>query len=666
MNGTDDHDRAHCALRALDASCDRDKWCRVGMAAQAAGLTEDDFVDWSATGANFRDERDARSTWRSFKGDGGIGAGTLFKLARDAGWRDPRYANGHAPPCLPATNGSTRPTGEAAKLDWPRADAQAVWDGCPRAPESHGYIRSKRGVAEGLRVVPDDDPLTVRGRRVADWLVVPFHSIADGTLRTVQFIAPPDARTQKLNLAGAAFEDAAFITGSVASDGRLYVCEGIGQAWACARADYHAAAVVTAGVGRFATVARALRLKYPDAQIVLMPDRGKEVNAERVAREVRGAWVPMPDGTRPNYDANDYAAEHGEEALADLLEKPRRPELRIRVLAAHELLAAPPMQWLVHGVLPREGLATLYGAPGSGKSFLVLDLCCALAAGRDEWFGYRVGAAPVTYCVLEGRGGMGQRLRAWQEHQGSGPPERLRFVAQELDLRSDVAELAEAIVVAGGARGLVVIDTLAHSMGAFDENAPADMTELVSRCGELQRLTGGAVLLVHHSGKDPTKGERGHSALRGALDASIEVVRDGSARRWRVSKAKDGADGCEAHFALREQAFGTDDYGDELSSCVVVPANASDTPPAVVRPPTTARQLVVYETVGALLKASRDFGKGGAPVTKPCVRHEEAVEAVAPKLTQYESGQRRWAAKDAIFRMQGKWYDTDGEWLWHR
>ncbi|MBC8739023.1 AAA family ATPase [Paraburkholderia sp. UCT31] len=661
-----DEMRARHALMWLDAGCSRDDWVCIGMAAQAAGLGEDDFVEWSATGANYGGERSTRTVWRSIKPNGGIGEGTLFKLATAAGWRDPNKANGHAPPRPPAANGVTRPASKPTKPDRPRTDAQALWDGYAPAPESHPYIRAKGGVAEGLRVVPDDDPLTISGLRVAGWLVVPFHSIANGTLRTLQFVPRPDAQARKLNLHGAPFEDGAFITGSIAPDGRLYVCEGLGTAWACARADYHAAAVVTAGIGRFPKVAAALREKYPAAQVICVPDRGKEADAERVAREVGGGWVQMSDDAPPNYDACDYANEHGDEALADLLVRPRRPEMRFHLLSAHDLLTAPPMSWLVHGVLPREGLATLYGPPGSGKSFLVLDLCCAIAEGSAEWFGYRVSGAPVVYVVLEGRAGLGQRLQAWQAGHSGEVPERLRFVAQEVDLRTDTPDLAEAIVDAGGGGGLTVIDTLMRSMTAFDENSPEDMGALVAACGELQRLTGGAVMLVHHSGKDPAKGERGHSALRGALDCSLEVKREGGTRRWLVSKAKDGVDGSEAYFDLREVVFGMDDFGDELSSCTVVPASGGDAPPAAIRAPTTARQQVVYETVGSLLKASPDFGKGGAPVTRPCVRHENAVEAVAPKLTQYRPDQRRWAARQAIFAMQGKWYDTDGDWLWHR
>lgn len=81
-------ERARCALFSLDAGGTRADWIRIGMAAKAAGVAEEVFIDWSAQASNYAGEREARAVWRSFRADGGINAGTLFRAARDAGWRD--------------------------------------------------------------------------------------------------------------------------------------------------------------------------------------------------------------------------------------------------------------------------------------------------------------------------------------------------------------------------------------------------------------------------------------------------------------------------------------------------------------------------------------------------------------------------------------------------
>ncbi|WP_321899147.1 PriCT-2 domain-containing protein [Paraburkholderia heleia] len=81
-------DRARSALFSLDAGGTRADWIRIGMAAKAAGMAEDDFIDWSAQASNFGGERETRTVWRSFRAGGGITAGTLFHAALDAGWNE--------------------------------------------------------------------------------------------------------------------------------------------------------------------------------------------------------------------------------------------------------------------------------------------------------------------------------------------------------------------------------------------------------------------------------------------------------------------------------------------------------------------------------------------------------------------------------------------------
>ena len=65
-------------------------------------------------------------------------------------------------------------------------------------------------------------------------------------------------------------------------------------------------------------------------------------------------------------------------ALADLLNRVKTPEMKYKMLSGANLYNAAPMKWMIRGVLPAEGLAALYGASGSGKSFLALDIGCAL------------------------------------------------------------------------------------------------------------------------------------------------------------------------------------------------------------------------------------------------------------------------------------------------
>ena len=79
-------DDARTALEHLDPS-DRDLWVKLGMALRSefGDGAYDIWLSWSEGADNFN-ERAARDSWRSF-GGGGIGIGTLIKLAVGAGWK---------------------------------------------------------------------------------------------------------------------------------------------------------------------------------------------------------------------------------------------------------------------------------------------------------------------------------------------------------------------------------------------------------------------------------------------------------------------------------------------------------------------------------------------------------------------------------------------------
>ena len=243
-------------------------------------------------------------------------------------------------------------------------------------------------------------------------------------------------------------------------------------------------------------------------------------------------------------------------------------EQRYKLLNGSDLAALPDLQWRVRGVLPTLGLAAIYGPSGSGKSFLAFDLACAIAEGA-RWFGCRTEAAPVVYACLEGEAGLKLRAKAWETQYGRPLPDNMRLMVQGFKLTTpqDVADLA-AVVPPGA---VLFLDTLNRATPTSDENSSKDMGEILEASKLLQGHTQGLVVPVHHTGKDTTRGLRGHSSLFAAMDAAVEVSRaEGSERRgWKVAKSKDGADGIEHQFSLAVVPMGEDEHGDPIDSCVV-------------------------------------------------------------------------------------------------
>lgn len=246
-----------------------------------------------------------------------------------------------------------------------------------------------------------------------------------------------------------------------------------------------------------------------------------------------------------------------------------KPETRYKLRSATSLLSSKPIKWRVKGVIPWTGIGAIYGQSGSAKTFLAIDMAMNVANGT-AWFGYKVKACPVVYVCLEGEAGLSVRIGAWQK-SGGLISSNIKFIDQPLDLLNvkDVRDLVTAIKAHDASDGLVIIDTLNRAAPGMDENSSVDMGNAINAVKLIQQGVGGLVLLVHHTGKDTSKGMRGHSSLQAALDAAIEVKRSGDDREWSVAKAKDGEDGRSHPFRLQVVDMGLDEDGDAITSCLI-------------------------------------------------------------------------------------------------
>lgn len=140
--------RASDALYSIPPDLPRDGWIKAGMGFNAAGGDFDTFNDWSAQAGNYN-AADCRDTWRSFKPGKGVGAGSLFGMARDAGWQE-----GNPSP-RPAPAQARQP--EPQRKPAPGMAAADVWARCEAASNQHGYIMAKKaqGVPLDMRAYAD-------------------------------------------------------------------------------------------------------------------------------------------------------------------------------------------------------------------------------------------------------------------------------------------------------------------------------------------------------------------------------------------------------------------------------------------------------------------------------------------------------------------------------
>lgn len=230
---------------------------------------------------------------------------------------------------------------------------------------------------------------------------------------------------------------------------------------------------------------------------------------------------------------------------------------RYRLQSVADASASDPLMWAVCDLIPARGLAVLYGAPGSGKSFVALDLGAHLSR-KLPWLNRRTRRAKIIYVVLEGH--IGERLLAYKKHHGltDADLDGMRFVNHcpvDLLKTDDVDRLISDIRSQIGDHAgdiAVFMDTLSRALPGANENSSEHMGAAVAACSRIADALSALVLLVHHCGKDAAKGSRGWSGLLGACDAEMlcEHVRDSGTRTLSFTKVKDGRDGLAFEFNL--------------------------------------------------------------------------------------------------------------------
>ena len=200
-----------------------------------------------------------------------------------------------------------------------------------------------------------------------------------------------------------------------------------------------------------------------------------------------------------------------------------------RVLNLDDLEQLPAPEWLVEGVVPAGCLTTLYGAPGSAKSFLALDAALCVATGT-KFHGAPVKSGRVVYSLGEGIRGLRWRIEAWcLAHPAANRDDIMaNFVviprAVHLLEEYDVSLLFNTIERQQSV-DLLIIDTLARALVGGDENSAGDVGRAIAVCDAVRDMTGSATMLVHHTDAAGTKA-RGSTALPGASDCMIRMNKD--------------------------------------------------------------------------------------------------------------------------------------------
>ncbi|WP_241538314.1 AAA family ATPase [Xenorhabdus sp. KK7.4] len=379
---------------------------------------------------------------------------------------------------------------------------------------------------------------------------------------------------------------------------------------------YQGSVLAALDAGNLFSVANAVRERWPDVKIIIAADNdwhspgeldkhGKpkvnigRISAEKAALTVNG-WVTLPP-TEHKADWDDYRQQHGIEAarqaFSQALYPVREPissdaiETRrydnVESLYPNRKTKLPlsvgsegfdaQLDYVVKGIIPAHSLCSIYGASGSYKSFLAGAWGCHIATGK-AWAGKQVAQGAVLYVVGEGGIGVPRRIKAWEIVNGQ-TVENMYLINTPV-FPASPAEVHELVIAArqveaetGQPVRLIILDTLARCFGGADENDSKDMGAFVRGCDELKAKTGASILVVHHSGKDESKGARGSSSLRAALDVEYKISQEGKKGGSLVitcTKMKDAEEPDTKAYDMRVVELFTDKDGEEITSLALI------------------------------------------------------------------------------------------------
>lgn len=291
------------------------------------------------------------------------------------------------------------------------------------------------------------------------------------------------------------------------------------------------------------------------------------------------AWQAnfSPDENEPDMPPEDYEAppEDGFEEEASAFER-LVDALDAELLDTDGLSKIPRLDPLVDGFLYRNTTARVYGASGTFKSFVLLDIAAHIGAGLP-WRGHKVKQGIVINLVAEGAGGYEKRVRAWEQHHGRRMenvlilPRPVQANSREWLVLTEVCRRRGAV--------LIICDTQARITVGVEENSAKEMGVIVDRVEAMRAATGACVVLVHHEGVQGERG-RGSTAVKGALQTELRVSRKGKhLEETRITvisdKQKDDEEAHDVVFGLEQQVIEgiCKEDGSPITSVVLVPAD---------------------------------------------------------------------------------------------
>lgn len=194
-------------------------------------------------------------------------------------------------------------------------------------------------------------------------------------------------------------------------------------------------------------------------------------------------------------------------------EEAKREELArigIRKKSLSDIMTNPPeaVPHVICNALKKGREGILIASSKAGKSWLMLKLAKAVADG-GEWLGYKCNSGKVGVVNMElGEDDIFERMKLINEDEPIQHPENIAFL-NCAGVCSDLKTLQKVIedFATEEKLDLLVIDPIYSLMGELEENKNGDVMQFLERLAQIRARTGCASFMTHHTSKGSQDGK---------------------------------------------------------------------------------------------------------------------------------------------------------------
>ena len=544
------------------ADLTHDEWIRVGMALKAEGFDISIWDEWSSHDAARYHPGECQRRWNSFHGSGSpVTGATIVKMAQDRGWSPFTGADGIMDwNDVIEYDGDSQP--DPVPVRKPTEDLILYLETLFE-PEDHvGYVTNDAWKNEEGKWVPAKGVYD----RTAGELIASLHRYPDDIGATVGDWKPEAGawiRFNALDGEGVRNENVTGFRFALVESDSMPIDEQI----AIYRRQELPIAALVSSAGK--SVHAIVRVDAQDAQeyrrrVTFLYDflaaRGLKVdtqnrNPSRLSR--------MPGVTRNGQLQKLLGVNIGRKSWVDWMDFVEGATDELPALSTLADYAADPPalpEELISGVLRRGHKMLISGSSKAGKSFLLMELCIALAEGRP-WLGFPCKKGRVLYVNLEidPASCVNRFVKIY---------DALGYARDHIDdiiiwnLRGHAVPLDKLVPklirrVRDQRLDAIIIDPI-YKVITGDENSASDMAAFCNQFDRICNETGCSTIYCHHHSKGSQGAKRAMDRASGSgvfardPDAQLDMIELELSEDVRNMIADKGATGWRLECSLRE------------------------------------------------------------------------------------------------------------------